>query len=215
MELARLAPSGRAVGIDADAAEVAEARREVVDAGISNIELRVGDITDLPATDERFDLVYARFLLSHLRDPAAAVAAMRSLLVPGGTCVVEDVDFRGHFCQPESAAFRRYVALYTEVGHRRGCDPNIGARLPGLLLGAGLEDVDMEVVQPAGLAGEVKLMGPLTLELIRDAVEQSGLETPEDLDRLIDDLYAFAASPETLLSIPRVVQTWGRKPHPT
>src|SRR5581483_12394792 len=48
----------------------------------------------------------------------------------GGTVVLEDIDFRGHFCHPECAAFSRYVHLYTQAAHRRGADPNIGPRLP-------------------------------------------------------------------------------------
>ena len=210
--LARLARTGRAVGIDADEAQLEMARREAVEAGVRNIEFRVVDITDPPATDETFDLVFARFLLSHLRDPVPAVLTMRSLLAPGGMLVVEDVDFRGHFCHPDSSAFRRYVELYTELAHRRGCDPNIGPRVPWLLLGAGLEGVGMHVVQPAGFTGEVKVIGPLTLELIRDPVEQSGLATHDELDRVIDELYAFAADPETVTSTPRIVQSWGRQP---
>ena len=79
---------------------------------------------------ELFDVVYGRFLLTHLPDPAAALANMRERLVPGGVLVVEDIDCTGHFCEPDSPAFRRFVELYTRTVQSRGGDPNIGPRLP-------------------------------------------------------------------------------------
>ena len=44
-----------------------------------------------------------------------------------------------------------------------------------LLMEAGFDGVQMNVVQPAGLTGEVKLISPITMESIADAVETEGL----------------------------------------
>jgi hypothetical protein len=41
----------------------------------------------------------------------------------------------------------------------------------------------MNVVQPAGMEGEVKLIGPITLEAVGDAVVAAGLATAEELSR--------------------------------
>ena len=124
--------------------------------------------------------------------------------------MVEDIDFTGHFCHPHSQAFWRYVDLYTKAVQARGCDPNIGPRLPGLLCDAGLDNVDMNVVQPAGRSGEVKLLSPLTLEAIADAVLAEKLATVDELNRTVDELYTFASQDSSVMSIPRVVQAWGR-----
>jgi hypothetical protein len=43
-------------------------------------------------------------------------------LSPGGTIVVEDVDFGGHFCDPPCPAFSRYSELYVEAARQRGAD---------------------------------------------------------------------------------------------
>ena len=48
--------------------------------------------------------------------------------------------------------------------------PNIGIRLPSLLRATGLTDPQMNVVQAAGFDGEVKMIAPITLEAIADAV---------------------------------------------
>jgi hypothetical protein len=80
-----------------------------------------------------------------------------------------------------------------------------------LLASAGLGDVEMNVVQPAGLTGEVKLITPITLEAIADAVLGSGLATSEELSRAVDELYDFAQTDGTVVSVPRIVQSWGRR----
>jgi hypothetical protein len=126
--------------------------------------------------------------------------------------VVEDIDCTGHFCEPDSSAFRRYVELYTRVVQGRGCDPNIGSRLPRLLREAGLERLDVNVVQPAGISGEVKLISPLTLEAIADAVLAVDLADPDELAEVVDELYRLAEEDGTFLSIPRMVQARGYNP---
>jgi SAM-dependent methyltransferase len=212
VELARRAPDGFAVGADLDEVKLEMARAEAAAAGVTNLEFRTDDVMSAPAGDERFDVIYARFLLTHLPDPATAVGAMRERLVPGGVLIVEDIDFTGHFCEPSNDAFWRYVELYTAVVQARGCDPNIGPRLPGLLRGAGLSDLGMNVVQPAGFDGEAPLTAPITLEAIADAVLAAGLATTAELNATVDDLSAFVKQDGTVVSAPRVVQAWGRRP---
>jgi SAM-dependent methyltransferase len=210
-EMARMVgPRGRAVGVDMDATKIELARSEAADAGLDGVEFRVSEAGKSVGAGE-FDVVYARFLLTHLSDPAALLAQMVGLVRPGGTVVVEDIDFRGHFCHPDSPAFRRYVNLYSQVVRRRGGDPDIGPRLPGLLHDAGCESVRMNVVQPAGMEGDVKLIAPLTMENIAEAVVTERLASQEEVDDVVRELYVFAEDPRAVVSIPRVVQAWGRR----
>lgn len=143
-DLARLmGAGGKVIGLDMDAAKIQLARHEAAAQGLGNVTFQS---TELNAADlaPEFDIVYARFFLTHLPDPLQALATMHHALKPGGTVVVEDIDFTGHFCHPDSAAFRRYVELYTRAVQLRGADPNIGPRLPGMLLDAGFERVQMK-----------------------------------------------------------------------
>jgi 2-polyprenyl-3-methyl-5-hydroxy-6-metoxy-1,4-benzoquinol methylase len=216
-ELARrAAPGGRAVGIDVDRTKLEIARQEAAGNGVHELEYREGDIltTDL-APD--YDAIYVRFLLTHLADPAAAVARISAGLRPGGVLIVEDIDFTAAFSHPANAAYDRYAELYTQAAWARGVDPNIGPRLPQLLAGAGCRPVHMTVVQPAGMApdgheGDVKLVTPLTLENIADAAIAEGLTTRDEIDSLLDELYRLAADTTTVLALPRIVQTWGYRP---
>jgi SAM-dependent methyltransferase len=209
LEIARLVgPSGRVVGLDADATKVTLARNEAAEAKLANVEFKEGEVGQNEAAAS-FDFVYARFLLTHLRDPAAAARWMRGLVRPGGVLVVEDIDCTGHFCHPDHAAFRRYVDLYTKVVQKRGADPNIGPRLPELLFDAGCENVQMNVVQPAGFEGEVKMIAVITLENIADALIAECLSSRGEIDVMLRDLDALARHRRTVMSLPRVIQTWG------
>ena len=70
----------------------------------------------------------------------------------------------------------------------------------------------MHVVQPVATQGDPKLINPLTMENIADAVLTDGLATRDEIDGIVRELYAFAADPDTLAGVPRVVQAWGRRP---
>jgi len=211
MELARLVgPGGRVVGVDIDEIKLALAKDEADKLGISNLEFCSIDIRESPQKPE-YDLVYARFLLTHLSDPATTVKCFNQFLKPGGLVIVEDIDFSGCFVHPPSAAFDRYHELYCTAVTRRGGDPNIGPRLPGLLCDAGFLDVDLYVVQPMGLSGDVKLLVPLTMEAIVDAAMAEQLTTKAEADELVAALFEYAADPRTVAGAPRIVQSWGRK----
>jgi SAM-dependent methyltransferase len=212
LDLAELVGSeGRVVGWDIDEIKLGLARHEAEEKGFGNVEFRLSDISQSNAASE-FDVVYARFLLTHLRDPAGALTSIRQALQPGGVVIVEDIDFTGYFCHPDSPAFRLYVELYTKVVQRKGGDPNIGLRLPGLLLDNGFERIQTNVVQPAGIAGEVKLLNAITMEYIADSVLTENLVGSKELDEVIADLYELARDSKTFVSAPRVVQAWGYRP---
>lgn len=211
-ELARRAgPGGSAIGIDIDETKLALARQEAAAQGVTNVTFHPLDISR-QRPEGAFDVVYVRFVLTHLADPADALATCLGVLRPGGLLVVEDIDIAGLFAWPETPAFRRYLTLYASVVRRRGGDPNIGPRLPIMLADAGCEQIGLQIVQPAGAHGDVKLINPLTLEQITDAVLHDALASREELDALVEELYRFAADPRTVTGLARVFQVWGRRP---
>jgi len=209
-ELARAAgPSGRVIGVDLDETKLDIARREAGQHGLSNISFEAWDVVEWEPGG-LFDVIYARFLLTHLPNPGALVSALRRHTRPCGVIIVEDIDYRGHFAEPDCRALARAVEFYTKSVQARGADPHIGPRLPRLLRESGLEDVQMRLVHPAGLHGGVKLLICVTLENIADTILADCLTTEEELRKTIEELYAFARDPHTVLGGPRVFQAWGR-----
>lgn len=210
LKLARwVGPGGQVVGIDPDKGCLAVARQEAVRLGLAPVFRgeAVGDLRD----ESAYDLVYARFLLTHLPDPVSAIERMVNAALPGGLVVVEDIEFAAHFSYPPCPAFERYVSLYQQAVLGKGGDPNIGPRLPGLLMDAGLRNVDLAVVQPTFRRGPGKRMAQVTMEHIRAAVQSAGLASPEEVDGILAGLDQFARSRHTILSLPRIIQVWGRR----
>lgn len=207
----RVAPGGKAVGVDLDETTLEIARQEAEADSIGNIEFRALDIRTQEC-GSGFDLVYARFLLTHLSDSDSTAATLVEHLRPGGVLAVEDIDFSGAYTWPESEAFHRYTELYCAVVQKRGGDPHIGKRLHHLLAEGGLENIEMNVVQPMGTEGEVKLLNPITMESIADTVVQEGLASPAEIEAIVRELYRVASDPVTAAGLPRIVQAWGRRP---
>jgi SAM-dependent methyltransferase len=206
-----VSPGGRVVGWDIDETKLALARREAEERGLRNVEYRLSDLRQSETAAE-FDVVYTRFLLTHLSDPAGALARLRQAARPGGIVIIEDIYFTGMFCHPYSAAFQRLIEFYTQAAQRRGGDPNIGLRLPELLLDAGFESIQVNVVQPAGIDGEVKLIVAITMDNIADSVVADGIAERKEVDRVIAELYELARDKRTFVSHPQVVQAWGYRP---
>jgi ubiquinone/menaquinone biosynthesis C-methylase UbiE len=212
LELARrVAPTGKVIGVDIDELKLDLARKEAAAGGVHNLEFQACDISVHDA-DSLFDVVYARFLLTHLENPARVIADFYKQLRPGGVAIVEDIDTSGFFTYPACKAFELFRHLYCSVVRKRGGDPEIGPRLPSLLTDAGFQEVEMNVVQPAGMRGEAKLLNPLTMESIADTVLKDGLATSAEIDAMIDELYEFAENPRTVAGLPRVIQAWAHRP---
>ncbi|GAA4344577.1 class I SAM-dependent methyltransferase [Flaviaesturariibacter amylovorans] len=197
-------------GADFDATVLELARQDAAEAGLTNIRFETADATALDL-HQQFDVVYARFLLSHLTDPPDTLKRMARAARPGGLVLVEDIDFSGHYCAPASSAFTRYLELFVRAARNNGQDPDIGLRLFRLFHDAGLEDIGFSVTQPAFHEGPGKWMGYYTLDKISGAVLRQGLATQSELQATLDELKAFTADPNSIISLPRVFQVWGRK----
>jgi SAM-dependent methyltransferase len=200
--------SGRVVGIDFDPDIVELARQDALASGVENIEFQVTDACSVQSGP--FDVVYARFLLSHVEHPDNLITHLSGLVSTGGTVVFEDIDFSGCYCYPRHDAYDRYLELYVEAVRAGGGDANIGGRLPALLTEAGMSDVCWKIFQPVHMQGPHKQVMAETMEKIGPTVLRHGLATAEEIDVVVDDMRTFAADPRTLVAMPRMGQAWGR-----
>lgn len=87
-ELARLVgKEGRVVAIDSSEEQISIARSLVPE----DVTFRQLSAYDLETIDEKFDLVYFRFVLCHLKDPDQVLQQIKKVLKPGGRVVIEDL----------------------------------------------------------------------------------------------------------------------------
>jgi len=205
-----VAPEGRVTGTDADAEILALAIKDAEAAKVTNVKFQQLDACAC-LWHKEFDVAYARFVLSHLNQPENCLAAMREACAPGGAIVIEDTDFAGSFCYPTCAAYELYKDLYQELVQRKGGDANIGSKLPAMLRRAGVHAVELNVIQPTHIQGEGKLMAPITMSRISDALTTEGLATEDEVKQILTELNHVAADCETVISLPRIFQVWGKR----
>jgi SAM-dependent methyltransferase len=203
-------PEGRVIGTDTDPEILALAGEDAEAAKVTNVEFQQQDACACLWHNE-FDVVYARFLLSHLNEPENCLAALVEASAPGGRIVIEDTDFAGSFCYPACAGYERYKELYQKLVQRRDGDSNIGPKLPAMFRSAGIQSIEVNVVQPVHIHGEGKLMALLTMSRISDALTAEGLATVDEAQQILTELTRVAADRETVISLPRIFQVWGKR----
>ncbi len=84
----------RAVGVDSSTDMLAVARANLDRAGITNAQVRLGDIYNLPLPRNSFDVVSVHQVLHFLDDPERALTEAARVLRPGGRLLI--VDFAPH-----------------------------------------------------------------------------------------------------------------------
>jgi ArsR family transcriptional regulator len=137
-----LAPFVRGViAVDQSRAMLAAARVRLK--GMDNVELRSGDLEELPIEDRALDAAVLLLVLHYVVDPARALAEARRVLKPGGRLLVMDMtphareEYRqtmGHVWQGFDA--EQIGAWAAEVGlervRYRSLPPDAQAKGPGL-----------------------------------------------------------------------------------
>lgn len=204
-------PTGHVVGFDRNKTVLRWAVDAAKRQSVGQATFCTADVHDLQA-EGRYDMVYARLLLSRVPDPFDAVRRMTGALRPGGLLVVEDEEVSSQFSRPVDVAFARYSDLYAAAIRARGGDPELGPRLPALLEDAGLSGVDLDVEQPAFRRGEGKLLPALTMAHIGPEVVADGLADAGTVDVLTMALEGLAHDDASIVGLPRVYQVWGRRP---
>ena len=136
------------VGLDASEAFVALARER----GVPAARFEVHDVTRLPFPGGAADLIHARLLLAHLRDPEALALRWLAALRPGGRLLLEEVEG----IASDDPVFVRYLELVTGMLRARGQELYVGARLEAATRGH-RQRVDRirELCLPAARAAEM------------------------------------------------------------
>jgi len=206
-----VSPGGSVVGVDSSPEQLHIARKSTTEADIENLSFREGNAYETGLPRGSCDLVYSRFLLCHLADPAKALAEMRSLLKRGGILVCEDHDDGGIFTEPATHSYKRLVEISEVVNRGHGLDSYIGLKLPRLFREVGFSQPEVNVNQFAVLRGEEKRFWELTLREATPAILAAHASTSEELDAICEEMRKIALDESILLMLARVTQVWTRK----
>jgi ubiquinone/menaquinone biosynthesis C-methylase UbiE len=211
---AAVAPGGRVVGLDADPAHAAMARRYASGLGLSDVEVVTANARHTGLPPGSFDLVHARTLLVNIPDPAEVVAEMVRLARPGGWVASQEPDIEHSLCYPSLPAWDRLTQIFRLSYGRLGADLRIGRRLTELFRQAGLQDVGVAIHAPAYQVDHSRrTLIPDLVRSLRPVILDHELCGEQELDELDRAVRAHLADPDTLMMPHLLVAAWGRKPH--
>lgn len=187
-------PETELIGVDHDEAlldRIRDADRRIV-----------ADAAAVPLPTGSADVVYLRYVLQHLRDPAAALAEAWRLLAPGGVVVVTEVDAElwgvaDPPASPRSRAVMQNAYGAIDVAQReRGGDRLLGRRTTRLLRSAGFGSV---VLRPFATTSDGRPITDFALHLGPQRwapLVAAGTLSPLDLALIANTWRSFAADPD-------------------
>jgi trans-aconitate 2-methyltransferase len=159
--------------------------------GNDDVEAIEADVLNLPERISGAELIFVRLLLTHLRDPLAAVGLWRERLAPGGVLLLEEVES----IATEELPLARYLDLQEEMLHANDNTLEIGPELD-----AGLRDdpalLSSEVATftpPAAVAARMFGMNFATWRVRPEVVDAHGAA---ELDAIAAGLGRVATAPE-------------------
>lgn len=200
IEIARRAgPSGFVLGVDISAPMLGRAREEARLSGAENVRFEIADAqtADLPGAP--FDKLFSRFGVMFFSDPVAAFTNLRRALRPGArlTFVCWRAAVENPWIMVPAMAITQYVAVKTPDPAAPGpfafAD---GAKVEGVLRGAGFEGIALEPVdQPLTVGGsgaDLDAAVALTMQigLAREALHDASDEIRAVAARAIKDALA-------------------------
>ena len=218
--IARRARPAPVLGIERSAEQRATAERLAgADSEAGLVEFRAGDAESLPLQPDEwgaFDVAHTRFVLEHVREPAAVVAGMVRAVRPGGRILLMDDDHDVLRLHPEPPGFDSLWRAYCRSYDRLGCDPYVGRRLVALLHAAGARPTRASALFYGGSAGnrEFDFAVENILEIMRGARESilgGSLLGGEELDAAVAALREWRRRPDAACWY-RLCWAEGRRP---
>lgn len=215
LDLARLVgAAGRVTGVDVSARFVAHLQARAAALGATNVLAEVQDVEGLDLLPEHFDGAYARWVLTFVRRPEAVVAGAARSLKPGARLVVHDYSkYEALQLAPGHPAVEPIVAAITRSWRDGGGDPNVGARLPRMMVDAGLEVVSVTPIARIARPGTALWQWPRTFfDNYLPGLVERGYLARDEMDAFNAAWAQRAADPAAWFATPPMVEVVGVKP---
>lgn len=134
-------PSLKLAGIDLQPTQIDYARQHLDALGLTQVDLRVGDASQLPWPDQSFDHVRTTWFLEHVPQPKPVLKEAHRVLKRGGRLSLTEPDYITINTWPENADYLYLRAGLCDLLKQAGGNPAMGRQLGPLLTSVGFGDV--------------------------------------------------------------------------
>jgi trans-aconitate 2-methyltransferase len=184
--IAKVLRPRRAVGMDRSAYFVSLASSTMTN-GISFVE---HDVTAVPFPTDTADLIYCRFLLTHLAHPQSHVEMWSTQLKPGGILLLDEVEW----IRTTDPVFGTYLEIVATMLDRQGNNLYVGSLLEAMPDPAGLQRRSSRLTTLVPASHQAAKMFLMNLRVWRNEPFVREAYEEETLSNLESDLAALAES---------------------
>jgi ubiquinone/menaquinone biosynthesis C-methylase UbiE len=205
--------NGYVVGVDMDNRYLQYCNRNI--SSRQNIEFVHDDICNSRLDiNERFDIVYSRFMFHHLSNRREAVRSMKRMTKKGGTIIIQDLDHApgSWLCYPENKFVETLRKVYVTLIKNGGGDPLVGRKLYKLLMDESL-NASVDCYSPCILMGKepYSSLGWQLAESIKPQILEQRLQNEKEYAMMYEGLKTLAKQKGSFVTYSRLFSVLGRK----
>lgn len=188
--------TGSLVAVDLSEESLKVARNRATEEGVNQrIQFIVSSAEDLQEVDGKFDLVFCRFLLIHLKNPEKALACMISKLKSGGILCCEEPETQTHYCVPPFEPFSLADELTRALGVKNSVNYDLGKNIESMF--EKLKDENRGNVTCIYKQVEItnnnhRAIYALSFKQIGQKIIDSDLASKEEVERILTGLWELA-----------------------
>ncbi|GDY02606.1 methyltransferase type 11 [Planctomycetota bacterium] len=215
LDLARLVGEhGRVHAVEVSERFISFLRARKTQQALTQVTTQQADAQTMILPENSFDIAYCRWVLCFLNDPAAAIARVAAALRSGGRFAIHDYYlYTGVKLAPPCASFTRAVAAVNQSWKASGGDPDIGQRLPQMLIRAGLQIREVTPLVRIGRPGSMIFdWPPEFFRLYLPRLVANGFLAQTDVDEYWRDLQAYREDSAAFLATPPMIEIIAEKP---
>ncbi len=157
----------------------------------NKVSFRLQDVTNAPFPFGPFNLIYARFLLTHQRNPEKLITQWATQLSPDGRLLLEEVEAIDAPAEPFAEYLKIVEAMLADAGHNL----NIGPKLDAIASPAGLVRLSSRIARPVVTNDLAAKMFSMNIQTWKQNAFVQKNYSPEMIGKLQDELTDLAAKP--------------------
>jgi ubiquinone/menaquinone biosynthesis C-methylase UbiE len=203
----RSLPNGSVLATDISREQLNIAQVISINENSRNINFLQISAEDIDMIGRKFDVIYCRFVLSHLKNPEIVIAKIVSLMHSDTILICEEPeDIDCLYCKPHEPIFDIWKqAMFKQVELSKS-DFIIGKTLPDILKKYKIKTCHILSVQPVMDNFHLKQQLWLGIQELKTRLVESRFASESELDTLIQSLKIFSSTSNAEIGYCRLAQ---------